>query len=65
MGFGEGLLLVAMVVTIGHALADVALAIRHAAHPMDTWLTGGSIVLLTGHVILTGEATRWLSLLGV
>ncbi len=65
MPLGEALLLSALVVTVGHMMFDVALAFRHAAHPMDTWLTVGSICFLLGHLILTGEAASWLRLVGV
>lgn len=61
---GEALLIVALVVTIGHMIADIGLAIRHAAHPFDSYLTALSIVLLVGHVILTGEAAAWVDVLG-
>ncbi len=62
MPVGEALLLSALVMTVGHMLFDIVLAVRHAAHPMDTWLTTGSIIFLVGHVTLTGEAIRWLHL---
>jgi len=65
MSLGETLLLSALVVTGGHMVFDVMLAVRHAAHPMDTWLTVGSICFLLGHLLLTGEAGQWLRLLGL
>ena len=65
MSIGETLLLSALVVTVGHMVFDVMLAVRHSVHPMDTWLTSGSICFLVGHLILTGEASAWLRLIGL
>ena len=60
---GEVALLVALLVTLGHMVFDILLAVRHATHPLDTWLTMASIVFLTSHIVATGEGARWLSLL--
>lgn len=55
-------LILALVFTVGHGLADLRLAYKHAVHPKDTLLTWASISLLTGHVIFTGELVDWLSI---
>ena len=56
----ELLLGAAILVTLGHACMDMVLALKHLTHPRDLALTFASIVLLGGHLVLSGELGRWI-----
>lgn len=64
MTIGTVLLMLAIVFTIGHAISDVVLGVKHARHPKDTTLTFVSLAFLLGHVIFTGEIVEWFSWIG-